>query len=533
MNLYEESIQLKEQLKSTWPVFFAKYGRFLPIQLQAMQAVLEGKKNIVVISATASGKTEAVIAPLVERFLREDINGLIVVYIAPTRALVNDIYQRLERPLNDLSISVAVKTADRAQFNPLKPSNFVITTPEAFDSLLCRHQNVFTGLKAVILDDLHLIDGTYRGDQVRILLKRLRKIVNNNRLRFYALSATIANPQEVIPRYFGEFEIYKNDLKREINYTLFRSLTEAINTAKKENLKKILVFCNTRINAEKTANELKNLWKPYPVVIHHSSLKKQVREEAERFMKEAHCGVCVATTTMEVGIDIGSLDAVILADIPFSIYSLLQRVGRSNRRSQAIRALALYRNSEEELFLHKMFTSAKKGDLEIFSYQPDLSVIVQQIFSILYANSCGVAKDYFLSIFNDFCSPQQLNEITRHLRKIGYIEDRYDKWFATTKLMDLADKGKIHSNIPDKKSLKVVDIQTDKLIGEVTLPVDNVFVIAGISWKVIEISESRIYAKKVELKAEPVKFCRLGSSGSFFKFLPDSIKQKIKEQSYF
>jgi len=166
-------IDIKKKLSRAWNTFFSKFEKLLEIQLKAIPVVLE-RKNAIVVSSTASGKTEAVVAPLIERFLREEWKNLAILYISPTKALVNDIYYRLNGQLEELEVSVSIKTGDNPQFNPNKPPNFLITTPESFDSLLCRHPGSFNDIKAVVLDELHLLDNTYRGDQLRLLLKRLK-----------------------------------------------------------------------------------------------------------------------------------------------------------------------------------------------------------------------------------------------------------------------------------------------------------------------------------------------------------------------
>jgi len=218
--------------------FFGRFGKLLPIQEKTIPLILKGK-NAIIISSTASGKTEAVVAPLIERCLKENWEGLSILYISPTRALVNDMYYRLKEQLKELNISLSSKTGDKPQFNPNKLPNFLITTPESLDSLICRYPSSFKNVKAVVLDEIHLLDNTYRGDQLRILLKRLEYIAETD-FNIYALSATIADPKDVGSRYLKDFEVIMNPGKREIEYTLLRSLEEVFNHARREKLKKLL-----------------------------------------------------------------------------------------------------------------------------------------------------------------------------------------------------------------------------------------------------------------------------------------------------
>jgi len=524
--MISDQAKLKKKLKRTWTTFFGRYGRLSPIQLKTIPIVLK-KKNAIIVSSTASGKTEAVVAPLIERFLeKKNWKDLSILYISPTRALVNDMYYRLKEQLDEFNISLSLKTGDKPQFNPNDPPNFLLTTPESLDSLNCRYHSSFKSLKAVVLDELHLVDNTYRGDQLRILLKRLEDITETD-FNIYALSATIADPENVGSRYLKNFEVIKVPGKREIEYTLVRSLKEIFNCAKEEKLKKLLIFCNSRANVENVAKECKKLLGNDEVVVHHGSLSKQIREEAESFMKETQYGVCVATTTLEIGIDVGDIDAVVLAEVPWSISSLLQRIGRGNRRTQKCRVFAVFNFEEEKLMFEQMFKIAIEGYVESVKYSPDLSVVVQQIFSSLYGNPNGLENVYFIKLFDDFCSENVLKDILIHLKEKGWIEKRHNKWYATTKLMDWGEKGKTNSNIPSIKTLKVVDVNSRKVIGEMQYPIDDIFVLAGKVWKIIHVSGDKIYVKSEKSKASITKFKPHTSKGCFYYLLPRNIREKI------
>ncbi|MFA4956108.1 MAG: DEAD/DEAH box helicase [Candidatus Methanoperedens sp.] len=516
-------IDIKKKLGRTWNTFFSKFGKLLEIQLKAIPVVLE-RKNAIVVSSTASGKTEAVVAPLIERFLREEWKNLAILYISPTKALVNDIYYRLNGQLEELEVSVSIKTGDNPQFNPNKPPNFLITTPESFDSLLCRHPGSFKDIKAVILDELHLLDNTYRGDQLRLLLKRLKCIAAAD-FNIYVLSATISDPEEVAYRYFKDFEIVKASGRREIDYTLVESIGEVFELTKIERLKKLLIFCNKRASTETMASECKDLWESNRVAVHHGSLSKTIREEAESFMKESQYGVCIATMTLEIGIDIGDIDSIVLAEVPWSISSLLQRIGRGSRRTLKNRVFAIYNSDCEKMVLEQMFKNAIEGCVESVDYSPDLSVAVQQIFSSLYASPTGLDNIYFSDLFNEFCSEKDLGDISNYLRRKSWIEKRNGKWYAATKLMDMGDKGKIHSNIPNSKRLVVIDVNSKRIVGEVQYPVDEIFLFGGSIWRIVNILGDKIYVKPEKGEASAIKFKSCDSNGAFYYFLPGHLRE--------
>jgi len=513
----------KRSLRRTWITFFGRYGRLLPIQSRTIPVVLDGK-NAIIVSATASGKTEAVIAPLIERYLKEQSDGIAILYISPTKALVNDMYDRLNGQLDELGVSISIKTGDTPRFKPNKSPNVLITTPESFDSLICRHPNSFKNIKAVILDEIHLIDNTYRGDQLRLLLKRL-KCVSDTYFNIYALSATVACPEEVGSRYLGDFEVITDHDKRDIEYTLVESAKELFDRVKRENIKKLLIFCNKRVTVEVFSRECIDLWGSNCVVVHHGSLSRSIRGESEKFMKDAHYGVCVATMTLEIGIDVGDIDAVVLAEVPWSISSLLQRIGRGSRRMQRSRVFALYGSGDEQMLLEGMFHAAMTGYIEPVDYSHDLSVVVQQVFSMLYANPNGLTDGYFQNLFEGFCSKDELQDILNHLGNSDWIEKSYEKWCATTKLMDIGEKGEVHSNIPSNKVVKVIDVNSKQIIGEVQYPVDEIFVLGARVWLIVRESFGRVYVKPGKARIATAKFKSHVSEGAFYYLLPVHLSQ--------
>jgi ATP-dependent Lhr-like helicase len=368
----------------------------------------------------------------------------------------------------------------------------------------------------------------YRGDQIRLLLKRLQHNAETD-FNVYALSATMADPQGIGNRYFNTFEVIESPGKREIEYTLVKSLKEVFKDARSENLKKLLIFCNKRKSVETISVEAENLWGHEKVVVHHGSLSKAIREEAESLMKESQFGVCIATMTLEIGIDIGDIDAIVLAEVPWSISTLLQRIGRGNRRTQKNRVFALYNSEAEKVLLEEMLNAATDGYVEAIDYSPDLSVVIQQIFSSLYAHPNGLEDKFFGGLFNDFCSEDDLRGILRHLASQRWIEKVNRIWYVSTKLMDLGEWGKIHSNIPDSKALKVIDINSQQIVGEVQYPIDEIFVLAGKVWKIINVRHDRIYAKHVKAKASPVKFKPHTSKGAFYYLLPKELRMKLED----
>ena len=509
---------MRKVLKNTWTVFFSRYASMTAIQKKAVPLII-AKKNALLISQTASGKTEAVIVPLLERLLTENWQGLSIIYIAPTKALVNDLNFRLKELCKEIHISVSVKTGDKPQFNPAKVTDILITTPESFDSILCRYQKSLHNLRSLILDEIHLLDNTYRGDQLRILLKRARK-VTQNQLNIYLLSATVAEPIKLGNRYAQDIEIIEIPGSRTINHTNIGSFEELREYANTEHLRKILIFCNRRVSVENYANVCKKIWGNHLVVAHHGSLSAKIRHEAEAFMKQNYFGICVSTMTLEIGVDIGSVDAVVLAEVPLSISAFLQRIGRSNRRSQTIRTFGLCKADSDKKMLESMLKAAKQGFLDKYGYQFDYAVIIQQIFSLLYSYPLGFEEEYLVDFLQEFCEDKILINILNHLETLNWIKKNNNIWTASTELMNLGDIGKIHSNIPDTKAYKVINILSKAYIGEVTGRIDNVFLLAGNIWKIVYKAEGKFYVKPASEEFNPTKFKKSWQKSQFEDLLP-------------
>lgn len=515
---------IRHHLKHAWVPFFTRFGKLIPIQVKTIPKILDGA-NVVVASPTASGKTEAVVAPVAELFLSERWKGLAVLYVVPTRALANDTLARIEGPLRDMGITTALKHGDKPYLPPDKLPNCLITTPESLDSLICRRPQAFVILRSIILDEIHLLDNTYRGDQLRLLLWRLRKLASDTAFSVHLLSATLSYPVEVARKYVSDFEIATVAGQREIDYYLLDSYEEVYRLSRAKGWKKILCFCNLRESVEAVAAGLAHLWHPYPVVAHHGSLSRRVREESEAVIKEADVAVCVATSTLEIGIDIGDIDLIVLVEVPWSIFALLQRIGRGNRREERTRAAAIAVSDEEKLLLKAMFEMAATGALPVESYVPDLSVAVQQTFSYLYQHPDGAPETELLKLLSSLCSEDEASVILKHLRQGDWLEWSTGRWFASTKLMDMGEKGRIHSNIPDSQAYRVIDIDSGREIGTIAGVFDKVFVLARRTWRVITVVGNIIKAQRFKGKASAPLFQRHKGFGAFYYLLPPELRE--------
>ncbi|MCB0126777.1 MAG: DEAD/DEAH box helicase, partial [Caldilineaceae bacterium] len=480
--------QLQKQLPRTWPVFFARHGNFTPIQQQAIPSILAGE-NTLISAATAAGKTEAALAPLLERHLFGASKlgagkpiGLTILYICPTRALVRDLYERLAHPLEFLAVSLSMKSGDTGPVSTSRPPVVLITTPESTDSLLTRSPRLFGTLHAIVLDEIHLFDHSPRGDHLRCLLRRIDTIRAYRQkelgqetvppLQRIALSATLPDPHGVAQRYLVDRDQGKTPTlihipgTRQLDATLYAmvglgDLVRALDLRAGGGIasRKSLVFCNTRNEVEQTAAYLRE-YLPFAaeVFVHYSNLDPALRRDVEDGFAAAAVAICVSTSTLELGIDIGSIDDIVLIGPPPTITSFLQRIGRGGRRTDRTQVLCLARSALEEVRFHALlalaapssnFSAANSAASSLPTYHFRLSVLVQQIFSMLKQSPTGGVRLADLQrVLPEPVAEEVLRDILGNLTLLGYLQPgRLGEWRAGPTLDELLDAHEIYSNI--------------------------------------------------------------------------------------
>ena len=495
--------EIKWQLTRTWVPFFSRFGSFTPVQELSIPHIL-ARENVVVVSPAASGKTEAVIAPIIENLLLryEKPQDLKILYISPTRALINDLYRRLIDPVNYCGLELGRKTGDQPKLDYEHPPQVLLTTPESFDSLMARRPKIFKTLETVVLDEIHLLDNTPRGDQLRVLLSRLRRVKAD--LHYCALSATI-DDLDIGKRYFEEPTVCLLKSTREIEYTLFpgkKVVDRIFETLVKQRLHKVLMFFNARSLAELFSRRFNQPPFYEKVFVHHASLEKQRREEVERQMNNSDTAILCATSTLELGIDIGDVDCIVLFRPPFDISSLLQRIGRGNRRTNRMFAIGIYTSPWEKILFETFFECAKRGHLYERRYQPALSVIPQQTYSYLYQRRrIGTTLKSLKRIMAPVYGEEQIIEVFKKLHGDGKVrETRPGIYFMTDKMETKIERGKIHSNIAEVSfgEYDVFDVGTTRLIGRI-FHLKKRFILGGRCWETVRIvdTEKKVYARDI------------------------------------
>lgn len=343
-------------------IYARRWNGLYDIQKSACEVIFDTDDNLLLSSATASGKTEAAMLPIITLISENAPNSVGVLYVSPLKALINDQFERIGELLEQANISVTRWHADAsaAQKKKLlaKPSGILQITPESLESLLLNKtekvKKLFAELRFVIIDEVHYFMSSERGVQLKCQLERLTRLCGCDPRRI-GLSATLgdiesakrwlsAGTKRDCRAPIGEGEKKKLGL---LMQTFERKSKELMisSDAHKEFLyektlgKKSIIFAQSRAETEQIASALREIAakKHTPDVyrVHHGSISASLREETEHAMKEeTEPIVTAATVTLELGIDIGSLERVVQVGSPRTLSSFTQRVGRAARRGQ-------------------------------------------------------------------------------------------------------------------------------------------------------------------------------------------------------
>lgn len=371
------------------------------VQTAAAKSIFGTENNLLLTSSTASGKTEAAFFPVLS-LLWEDMPRTVgVLYIAPLKSLINDQFGRVEELLDMTGIPVTHWHGDVAASHKKKlleePRGVLQITPESLESMLINRSNdiprIFGDLRFVIIDEIHTLTGSDRGNQIICQLCRIAGLIGHSPRRI-GLSATVGDPERAaawlsagsgrdtdipaIPpeklrwrlgmeHFYIQNPAYDQTAERAQDMPLpaaenapsdpeeagaraeidagYEFLYDCVKD------KKALVFSNSREETEYVTATLRQIAKkrnePDVFLIHHGNLSAALREEAELKMKDDDIrAVTCATVTMELGIDIGRLERVAQNGAPNSVTSFLQRLGRSGRRGQPPEMMMVFREED-------------------------------------------------------------------------------------------------------------------------------------------------------------------------------------------
>jgi ATP-dependent Lhr-like helicase len=334
-----------------------------PLQRDSVEPVRRGD-DCLLLAPTAGGKTEAAFFPLLSQMADDEWRGLSVLYVTPLRALLNNLHPRLAGYGSWVGRTVGLwhgdTTAGERRRLLSDPPDVLLTTPESLEAMLVSanvdHRALFSHLRVVVVDELHAFAGDDRGWHLLSVLERLQRLAGR-RLQRIGLTATVGNPDELLSWLQGAVPPTRATVVApessgmaapDITVDYVGSIDNAATVvASLHGGEKRLVFSDSRSQAEDMARALRE--RGITTFVSHSSLSADERHRSEQAFAEARDCVVVATSTLELGIDVGDLDRVIQLEAPRTVASFLQRLGRTGRRAGSTRSCLFLATREDSL----------------------------------------------------------------------------------------------------------------------------------------------------------------------------------------
>ncbi|MBQ0905037.1 DEAD/DEAH box helicase [Micromonospora sp. U21] len=414
-----------------------------PMQRAAV-APVRGGHDALLLAPTAGGKTEAALFPLLSRMAEQRWTGTSVLYLAPLKALLNNLQPRIERYAGWLGRRAAVWHGDvntsRRRAVLFERPDILLTTPESLESMLVStkvdHRLFFADLHAVVVDEVHAFAGDDRGWHLLAVLERLTRVASRP-LQRVGLSATVGNPGELLTWLQGSgagsrpaqvvapdaAAVVDRQPPGDIELDYVGSLANAATViAGLHGGEKRLVFCESRQTVEELGQLLRE--KGVTTFLSHASLSVDERRRAEQAFSEARDCVIVSTSTLELGIDVGDLDRVIQIDAPATVASFLQRLGRTGRRSGSSRnCLFLTLGGDALTEAAALLLLWARGWVEPVSAPPAPRHIVAQQVLALCLQEHRVGDQLWTQAWNGLPPfGESARPIVRHLVEHGYLD---------------------------------------------------------------------------------------------------------------
>lgn len=539
------------------------------VQMAAAQVLFESEDHLLLTSGTASGKTEAAFFPILTLLSERPARGVGVLYIAPLKSLINDQFARMSELLCESGIPVTHWHGDVAASQKKKlladPAGILQITPESLESMLMNRSNdlvrIFGDLRFVVLDEIHTLAGTDRGNQVQCQLSRLSRIIGHQPRRV-GLSATVGG-NEMSTWLSGDSgiavrapQIRENGLHWRLGLEHFffanddRDQSDDRKAAAPEKSaeldvgyeymydcvkgKRALVFSNSREETEYLTATFRQIaarrHDPDRFLIHHGNLSAAIREDAEARMKEDEPVVTCATVTLELGVDIGRLERVLQSDAPTSVSSFLQRLGRSGRRGQPPEMMMVFREEDPlpnaplpqlipfgllraiaiiQLYLEERFIEPARQK------KMPLSLLFHQTLSTLCASGelrpkelaarvlslppfAAVEKEIYRTLLLSMIRNEYLEMTEEKGLIVGLAGERLLRSFQFYAVFKDSEDFTVRASDPEKGSAEE--------IGTITTPppVGDRFALAGRVWEVEELDVRRklVYVHPVSGKME-------------------------------
>jgi ATP-dependent helicase Lhr and Lhr-like helicase len=535
----QEQLQTTLKSKETEQLIienFRKEGfEYLTTIQQKALPVIARRVNCLLVAPTGSGKTEAAVLPVFTMLAHEkgSAGRIRAIYITPLRALNNDVMRRVIRYAQSEGLRIEIRHGDTTTLERKKivenPPDVLITTPESLAVVLTSDKMLaaLKGLQWVIVDEVHELVSNERGAHLSISLERLQAASSQHVTRI-GLSATVGNLKQAAQFVSGAgrkhavlvdsarrgYDIDVRFVKGSLN-NVAHFVTEYVKSNTVEG--SILLFTNTRDEAEYLGTILKNQ-SEIKVDVHHGSLSKEMREETEHTLRSGSAGIVVCTSSLELGLDIGSVDLVIHYGSPRQVSKLMQRIGRSrhNRRSFA-KGLVVTNNPDDEIEALAIIRRMKKGSIEEQKmHEGALDVMAHHLVGLAMQTGDPVKMDdaYNLvtrahpfrnvSLFDvesclDILASHNVIKYDRENRTYVRKIKAYKYYFENLSMIPHVLKFEVIDSI-SKRRIGTLDQQFVGDYGEK----GNVFVLKGSQWRILSVDEGRMVVNVEPLRGAAI-----------------------------
>jgi ATP-dependent helicase Lhr and Lhr-like helicase len=529
---------IDEQIKAS----FRDEGFQTLTKIQSMSIpVISRKRNCLLVAPTGSGKTEASIIPIfslleIERDKNPDFtegNAIVVLYITPLRALNNDVLRRIMNYAKKRNLEAQIRHGDttRTARQKLvnKPPHILITTPESLGIILMheKFKLYLKHLRWVIVDEVHELIGNERGTHLTVSLERLQEISTHNLVRI-GLSATIGNLKDagnfisganrkcsiLVDNTIRKYDIEVKYLKGSIS-NVAKFVLKYLNDNKV--CGSVLLFTNTRDEAEYIGTTIRNQ-NEIPIEVHHGSLSRETREETETKLREGTTGIVVCTSSLELGLDIGSVELVIHYGSSKQVSKLVQRIGRSRHVNfKSAKGLIIINSGDDEL-----------ESLSIIKRMENRSIEVQEP----HTNSLDVVTHHLVGFAISTLGPVSLQEVYQIIKRSNPFKNlpfsdleqcavlldnfRIIKYDPKNKTYTRRIKSYKYyfeniSTIPNIVKFEVIDVIRKKRIGNLDQQFigefgerGNVFVLKGTQWRIVSVDENKLQVNVEQIYGSPI-----------------------------
>ncbi|OGS51053.1 MAG: hypothetical protein A3K65_01005 [Euryarchaeota archaeon RBG_16_68_12] len=511
------------------------FQEFTEPQLRAVPAILAGK-SVLVIAPTGVGKTEAAILPILHRIVTEKPEPVSCLYITPLRALNRDMLRRMTFFGQELGVRVAVRHGDTSPKERAEetrhPPDILITTPETFQILFTgrRLRDQLRTVKWVVVDEIHELAGDDRGAQLAVGLERLVELLGHDVQRI-GLSATVGSPDEVAGFLGGvrrEVEVIRTPIPKGIKIQVEFPLPAPEDPANAERLhlqevqasairrcheligahRSTLFFVNTRDTAEFLSSRLSLAFPEASLGVHHGSLSKEIRVQMEDDFKAGVLRSLICTSSLELGIDVGSADFVLQYNSPREVTRLVQRIGRSGHGvGEVSDGLVIATHEDDFAEAAVIARRALAEELEpLVVRQDNMAVLANQLVSMAMTRPSYSEDEAYALVrkaypFRDLKRPDFVDVLKQlaALRRLWHTEGRFGRT-PGSRLYFLENI----SMIPDVRTYRVIDMVSRRVIGTLdewfvagNAKLGGSFVMRGTTWRFVEFKEDHILVEPV------------------------------------